>query len=277
MTNRFGSLGLILLMVTVGIVIGGWIGVLLSRRWKPGDDEWMKALRLIGGVAGALLAGGAISALGGFGTRVTVENGLSNVELFRVLKQDYPQDYAAVVARTTQIVDAGGTPADAGRDLRPQVQALLKRQLPRASDASLAALLAVSSTELQETRGSSPASCIALMDGMLTSPSKLFSATTLQQELALEAVMLRQTAERPVTTRPALPASALAPVYAKALSSLGPFEEAMARNVGQRGGRTGSKLEQQAFCHFGMALFNQIRRVEQPRQAQLLLTLLRQR
>lgn len=263
-----------LLATLAGAVVGGGLGVLVAHRMRRGDIEWKKTFRLIGGLLGVVIAFALTDQLGGFRlNRYNVESGLDQVELFRVLKQDYPDEYAAVVARTKRILADGGTPADAGRMSRPQVQALLKRQIDKASDANLAALLAVGVLEMQQAAAASPTACVDFIDGAPFSPTKIFSKETLQRELALDADVLRQAAKAPVTGRPMLTPEALKPVYAAALASLDAVDEKLARTAGQRGRAEGT-LEQQAYCRFGVALFEELERGSPARQAQLFLTLM---
>ncbi len=208
----------------------------------------------------ALTLSGAPAAQAAPQTKEAASAEIQQVAAYAVMAKHFPAEYAKVLDVVVTGLNSGRRFNDIVLEINPIVVELVLRQAPMANVENTLASIRLTRAQAKAMEAIDPKLCLVLL-GSATSDRAIgldMPPELLEQELALTANLLRQTAlaPEPVVTAP-LPDGVLEDIAVTAYDALpGDQLRVAMREIEGDPTKASTALQQTAFCEFSVAMFD---------------------
>ena len=199
-------------------------------------------------------------------TRQAADAEIRQVPAYAVMAQHYPSEYQRVLDIVLDGLNSGRRFNDIVLDINPIVVALVVQQAPKANVENTLAMIRLTRAQAKALEAIDPKLCLVLL-GSAESEKAIglqMPAGLLEQELALTANLLRQTALAPESP-PTSPLSekAIEAIAIEAYDALpGDQLRVAMRQIEGDPAKASTPLQQTAFCEFSMAMFDALLKMQ---------------
>lgn len=190
-----------------------------------------------------------------------VEKALIQQAPYAAMKQYYPVEYAALKSEAVKAIRAGKSEIEGINAIRPPFLALVSSQMPKASDATISAMLDLSLDQTDFLDKTNPRYCFELT----TTPARLsvnlanvLPPAMIQREMALMADVLRESATAQMAKAAPLSPEMLGVLAERAVGRLSRADAVALNEIDFEPIRSTTTAQMAASCHFVRAMLSEV-------------------
>lgn len=186
---------------------------------------------------------------------------LAVIPAFKVLHDYYPADYAVMRDTAVESIKAGDTNLQTINRIRPRLLEIFSLQMVKASDETISRQLAFIVKQATFLQGQNPQYCHELLNtpGHVSfDPTKVFPREMADEEMALMADILKETASLPAVTPEPIDEAKFQPLAERTFGRLSSADVTALTSIDFQPARATTVEQKAASCHFALGIMEEI-------------------